>query len=136
MLKKRPKKFFRISPAGRRALDALIKESPSAARCFIALAGHATRRGLAHCSLKGLASHLDLSLFTISRAVNVLMRMKYVRRAHELGRSSFLINAAVIWMSKPDEIWTAPFHDTSVIPPWRPFLNEAEPDPETPPSET
>ena len=128
MFKKRAKKFFRISPSGRRALDKLIKENPSAARCFLVLAGNATRRGIVHATLQGLATYLELSTFTISRAVNTLVRLRYVERAPLYSRSAFMINASVIWMSKGEDIWTAPFNDPSVIPPWKPFLKEGNDD--------
>ncbi len=114
--KRRSSKFIRVFTPGRLAIDYLISVNGSAARCFLAMAGNANRRGIVMATIQTLAEHLDLTKSTISKSVNLLVSMRYIQRVPGLGRSAYAVNAAVVWGSSSEDAWKAPFIDHTIIP--------------------
>lgn len=96
--------FFMIfkSKEGSEQLRELIKKSPPAAQLFMFLAEQADRTNAVVASGKALASYLNLSEPTISRALKILSKREegkepYLEILKSGGSNVFVLNPDIIW---------------------------------------
>lgn len=96
--------FFMIfkSKEGSEQLRELIKISPPAAQLFMFLAEQADRTNAVVASGKALASYLNLSEPTISRALKILSKKEerkppYLEILKSGGSNVFVLNPDIVW---------------------------------------
>ena len=95
----------------------LVKAHPAAARCFLHLLALAGRRNTLAITTAQLAERVGIANDTAQTALSALVRLGYICRLPDLGRSAMALNAAITWLDHRDHLPLAPFCDPRPFPP-------------------
>jgi hypothetical protein len=105
--------FVQIEKLALRDLRGLIDRSPTAARVITLMAEKMNRQNALVCSYDTLSKIIGLSRATLSRAIKLLVKERWIQIVKIGATNAYIINSRVFWQSYGDKKMTV-FHASIV----------------------